>query len=943
MPVMGQLTSENGRYYAILGGDGQFALYDGVLHAEGFGGVLWSVNNGKVAQLAFHDKALVLQTQTGAALWSVDGEGTGGRRVQVNNNGNMVLYRTANSKDFVLWSTGTGARSIINKNEKLFPHGRITSPNGQYWASLQPDGNFVVYSRRMQKSLWSTGTTSPVVKFVQFKNGRLQVCTEDKCANPVFQSKQVKDMGNSPTCVLNNEGHLVILSEEGHVLWSTKTVLAEPSLVQVKRLLGRARGLNPCASRISANFCYGHGTPTEDGLLCKCVCDKGYEGERCNTAVFKRRELVLYEGIELEALDGKTLEQCTAACIDNAKCHSFTHSDEDHSCSLRDKCVSGSEASAPDSAGYTTYFRPCGFLTESVNYQCMKGTTTNGAANGARAFSITCEDDGYSSGAPCQVVMYTISGWVNDAPTSSNLPGARVCAGSICADANKAGIYSLSLPAGSVRLTTTLQGYITQVVNFRVDADVAPYAGADVALVPVMAADAMRVVLTWNADPSDLDSHTFFGDETSMCHACWYQTTANHCARSGGVTAALERDFTSGFGPEVTFIANVGHCTNPHKNQHCRLQFKVKDYSKYYDEPVTMGDSGAIVRAYKGDSMVGEYKVPSIVGGAWWWTVFTVDLSNGDIYEGDANVEDPADAFVGPAAAWTVGYDQYRLKTPGNVELKSGDNGVVTLRPEDGASHAGWYSVRSGSKCLDKHGAFSDCPPAMEALEGVIYSERCSQQPVMVRMTYSACVATVTDTDGYTELGWFAGENYADTLPSTMGDCPMIPCAGGRFRVGGNNVCNNVVHLPSTAEACGRASGLWSNNLCVLSLCSDDNGGASSYAVADPSHCSAENSQGAFGLSAVDGNTPYVLCSGAIEKLSKDQLWQLLPLPSPSKMQMRNVGVNRCLEGTATGVTVTYCQYSDGEPLDEGRQWSRVNVPSAQSWRVFPETAGVFL
>mmetsp|Transcript_8338 Transcript_8338/g.20592 ORF Transcript_8338/g.20592 Transcript_8338/m.20592 type:complete len:3882 (-) Transcript_8338:103-11748(-) len=937
---MGQLTSEDGRFYAILGKDGKFALFDGVLWGEGFGGELWNVNHGPAARLVLTDsKKLQLQTPEGTAIWNVgSSELPGTPQLQLTTNGALELHYRKATGSVIGWTSGTGTRDRISAGEELRHWGRLTSTNGQYWVIFQTDGNLVVYSRRQKKSFWDSQTAGSNAVVARFKDGGMRVCGSEDCGASLWKTPNSK---RGAFMIMQNDGNLVIYAEDGSPVWATNSFGA-PALIQVKRLFGRARAVNPCAGRTAANFCFGHGEPTVVGAQCTCSCAKGYGNDHCNRAVFKERPLVLFEGKELEALTA-TLEQCTAACMDKVGCHSFTFSAEDNSCSLRDKCVSPSEGSATEPGPFTTHYMPCGFLTESVRYACVKGSTTTGGATGLNTFSITCNDDGYSAGAPCQVVQYTVSGWVNDAPTGRDIVGARVCAGTICGETNAAGIYSISLPAGSATLTAVAEGYINYEIVVRVTGNIEPYQDADVAMVPVMPDDDMRFVLTWNSQPSDLDSHTFYGDETQMCHACWYNQQAGYCRRSGDVTAALERDFTMGYGPEVTYVRHVGHCTNPHKNKHCRLQFKVKDYSKYYREAVGMGDSGAKVKVYRGDAKVGEYDVPRGVGNAWWWTVATVDLSTGKVFQGDANIEDPANAFVGPGAEWVVPEGKYTLKTPAGVAVQQEGNPVVRLRAEEPASKPGYYTVRSGTQCLNKEGKFADdCPPITLGVDGITARNSCVAPSVWMRMTYSACVASVT-VAGAALMDSFAGD-YADTSPDTLGWCPMIPCGAGKFRIAGSGKCPHVTEIVATPSGCAKMGGLMVDDVfCQMSLCESDPEGAESYALASASQCKPEDQQGAVGIDAQSTDMPYVLCSGAIEKSYKDNLFQILPLAGPNKVQVRNIATNRCLQASGDRIETTYCQFEDDEPLEEGRQWSYVNVPSVQTFRVFPEEAGAFL
>lgn len=55
--------------------------------------------------------------------------------------------------------------------------------------------------------------------------------------------------------------------------------------------------------------------------------------------------------------------------------------------------------------------------------------------------------------------MFTISGIVTDSVLGSVLPGVRVAAGPIVTEADAGGLWSLIVPAGTVTVTTSPEGY----------------------------------------------------------------------------------------------------------------------------------------------------------------------------------------------------------------------------------------------------------------------------------------------------------------------------------------------------------------------------------------------------------------------------------------------------------------------------------------------------
>lgn len=148
------------------------------------------------------------------------------------------------------------------------------------------------------------------------------------------------------------------------------------------------------------------------------------------------------------------------------------------------------------------------------------------------------------------------------------------------------------------------EGYSTLVVK-------CPCNGMSYALSPAMKGlDSMRVVLSWGATPSDLDSHMVYpGNHLYFSHKT-------------GSNGNLDVDDTDSYGPETITL------TKRENGQ--SYVYAVHDYSDQ-SEPATtnLSTSEAKVFVYVGESLVRTYYVPTGKTGNL-WTVFRVN-KNGDI------------------------------------------------------------------------------------------------------------------------------------------------------------------------------------------------------------------------------------------------------------------------------------------------------------------------
>jgi tetratricopeptide (TPR) repeat protein len=140
-----------------------------------------------------------------------------------------------------------------------------------------------------------------------------------------------------------------------------------------------------------------------------------------------------------------------------------------------------------------------------------------------------------------------------------------------------------------------------------------PCSGLSYALSPVMQnLDGLRVVLSWGAQPPDLDLHTAYPNN----HVYWRNRQ--------GTDANLDIDHTDSYGPETITLER--------KHAGDTYVFAVHDYTDRHDPNTTaLSNSQAKVFVYVGQSLVRSYYVPRNQPGNL-WTVFRIS-GDGDFQD----------------------------------------------------------------------------------------------------------------------------------------------------------------------------------------------------------------------------------------------------------------------------------------------------------------------
>lgn len=208
-------------------------------------------------------------------------------------------------------------------------------------------------------------------------------------------------------------------------------------------------------------------------------------------------------------------------------------------------------------------------------------------------------------------------GVIVDATTGQGLEGADVSFTShdrsqetIRVQSDHEGAYEAELPEGIYDVEVSKEGFIQDSFDLEIKAE-EQQSGDSFPLSPKLAQGEIRIVLTWGAYPTDLDSHL---DGTTADGHSVYVYFARSISRYGNSTAAeLDVDDRNGYGPETTTIYTDGS-----------YQFRVHDFTRSGE----ISSSGAEVKIYLPDqAQPTVFQVPDGVGN--WWDVCWIE--NGKI------------------------------------------------------------------------------------------------------------------------------------------------------------------------------------------------------------------------------------------------------------------------------------------------------------------------
>jgi len=266
------------------------------------------------------------------------------------------------------------------------------------------------------------------------------------------------------------------------------------------------------------------------------------------------------------------------------------------------------EIIVPVNTGYKVVFSKQGFL--SAEYQNI-----DVASNGNTILEPILQIDQTYSGNG------NIGGTIKDALNGTGISGVslnlrngiNVTSGSIITSTttSSSGAYTInSIPAGNYTVEATNPNYNTSYFTVLCLGG-QTIANQDATMSPKLNTGETRIVLTWGATPSDLDSH-FTGplaDGTRFHMYFWYTGSSSPWPD----IVMLDLDDVTSYGPETTTLFQQISGT---------YRFSVHDYSdRSSSNSYALSNSGAQVRVYQNSGLVATFNVPPNTGGTL-WTVF---------------------------------------------------------------------------------------------------------------------------------------------------------------------------------------------------------------------------------------------------------------------------------------------------------------------------------
>lgn len=226
---------------------------------------------------------------------------------------------------------------------------------------------------------------------------------------------------------------------------------------------------------------------------------------------------------------------------------------------------------------------------------------------------------------PKPPVTYPVSGYVLDATTGGPIAGASVqIEGEDAVKTNSDGVYSYqSIAPGPHTLAVTgAAGYEPGSHDFNVTDPIVPGTSADVFLSPTLQPGTYRAVLAWAAQPRDMDAHLVMPSGS-----CTVIYNNRHCTGPGGLSATLDHDVTSGYGPEtITITAPSGATGN--------VTFVAWVYSYYSG---ALASSASKVQLFSSGGHVHNFALPAPSApnapgaSCHGWQTFQLDVATGEV------------------------------------------------------------------------------------------------------------------------------------------------------------------------------------------------------------------------------------------------------------------------------------------------------------------------
>lgn len=271
--------------------------------------------------------------------------------------------------------------------------------------------------------------------------------------------------------------------------------------------------------------------------------------------------------------------------------------------------------SLPPGTGYVVTFSKAGFLPVSYSNIALQSSTVT------HLETVMQIDEAHGGlGSISGQVLNALSGIGIQGLTVRLREGMNVRNGEVLASTTTAGngAYTFaSLNAGVYTAEASGNGFITSYFTVVcIGGQNTP--GQNGTISPLLPSGEIRIVLTWGAAPSDLDSHLTGPLLDGARFHMFYPYAHGGSPWPSYVT--LDVDDVSSYGPETTTII---------QQIPGLYRFSVHDYSdRFSTNSTALSNSGAQVRVYGAAGVIAWFNVPANTGGTL-WTVF--ELSGAQI------------------------------------------------------------------------------------------------------------------------------------------------------------------------------------------------------------------------------------------------------------------------------------------------------------------------
>ncbi|WP_226582851.1 cell wall-binding repeat-containing protein [Halobacillus litoralis] len=176
------------------------------------------------------------------------------------------------------------------------------------------------------------------------------------------------------------------------------------------------------------------------------------------------------------------------------------------------------------------------------------------------------------------------------------------------------GLYTVNnLAAGNYTAEIEKDGFVTNTRNILIIGN-ATEEDQNATITPELSEEETRIVLSWGASPSDLDSHLYDQEDLHV-----YYNDKDHY-ENGELIANLDVDDTTSYGPETVTIYDETDRS---------FKYYVHDYTnRDITNSMDLTNSEAVVNVYRGSYLVRTFHVPTNKEGGL-WHVF--NMENGEI------------------------------------------------------------------------------------------------------------------------------------------------------------------------------------------------------------------------------------------------------------------------------------------------------------------------